>query len=34
MKENFELPTIEVVPIEALAIVAAGPCCYDGHPCD
>lgn len=31
MKECFELPTIEVVQIQALEIAATGDCCCDGH---
>lgn len=31
MKEIFETPTIEVVKIEEMDVIATGHCCCEGH---
>lgn len=31
MKEQFEMPTIEVVELQESEVIATGDCCGDGH---
>lgn len=31
MKEQFEMPTIEIVELQESEVIATGDCCGDGH---